>query len=145
MYPAMAIAYQLLMALKIDIGLLTSERIWVCIPLFEFENCIKDLGNKSAASSVSVLMDHWRGGMSKQVLVALCDLYWLTIAFRCTWSIRSPEKDIVLRGQKPLASERAAWFSVVLSTVRALIKMVNNSLSASFMCSSNILAVFLIQ
>lgn len=53
--------------------------------------------------------------MSKQVLVALCDLYWLTIAFRCTRSIRSPEKDIVLRGEKPLASEHAAWFSVVFS------------------------------
>lgn len=69
--------------------------------------------------------------MSKQLLAALYDLYWLIIALHCTQSIRSPEKDIVLHGQKPLSSEHNAWFSMVLSTAGALIKMVNNSLSAS--------------
>lgn len=92
---------------------------------------MKDLGNTSAVSSVYVLMEHRRGSVSKQVLAALYDFPWLIIALRCTRSLRSPEKDIVLHGQKPLSSEHDAWFSVVLSTARARIVMVNNSLSAS--------------
>lgn len=112
-------------------GLLTSDLIWVYITSSESEMWIKDLGNKSAALSVSVLMDHWRGSVFKQVLAALCDLCWLIILLHCTWSSRNLEKYIVLNGQKPLSSGHDVWFLVVLSTARALIKMVNNSLSAS--------------
>jgi len=66
------------------IGLLTSDWIQVCIPPFVLENGIKDLGSKSAAPSVSVLMDHWRGSTFKQVLAALYELYWLILALRRT-------------------------------------------------------------
>lgn len=71
------------------------------------------------------------GSVFKRVLAALCDLYWLTILLHCTWSTRNLEKYIVLHGQKHLSSGQDVWFSVVLSTARALVKMVNNSLSAS--------------
>lgn len=117
-------------AFENNTGLLKSYLIWVCFPSSESEMWIKDLGNKSAAWSVSVLVDHWRGSMFKQMLAALCDLCWLIILLHCPWSTRNLEKYIVLHGQKPLSSGRDVWFSVVFSTVRALVKMVNNSLSA---------------
>lgn len=69
--------------------------------------------------------------MSKQVVAALYDLYCgLSLLFSVHGALGFL-KDIVLHGQKPLSSECNVWVSVVLSTARAPIKMVNNSLSAS--------------
>lgn len=56
--------------------------------------------------------------------------------------MRSLEKDIVLHGQKPLSSAHKVWVSGLLSTARALSKMVNNSLSASSCAVQTFLAVF---
>lgn len=124
-----------------DTRLLTSGWIWVRIPAFVFENGIKDLGSMSAASPVSVLMDHWRGSTFKRALAPLCGVYWRIIALRCAWGL---EKDFVLRGQTPLGPGDNAWFSVVVSRARALIKMLNcQQLYVQFKflgCISNLIA-----
>lgn len=105
---------------------------WICIwAPFEWENWVEDLVSKSAVPSVSVLMDHWKGSIFEQVLAALYDLHWLSVALCCTQSIRTVWKTLSYMGRNLWALNTVLVFSGIVNSERALIKMVNNSLSAS--------------
>lgn len=128
MYLAWGIAHQLLMTLKIILDFLQVIAFgFIFLP--QSEMWTKDLGNKSAALSISVLVTT-EGEACLSKLAMLCDLCWLILS-HCPWSTRNLEKYIVLHGHKPPSSGHDVWFSVVFSTARALVKMLNNSLSAS--------------
>lgn len=127
MYPAAATAHWSLMALK-----MTPDFLQVTGSGFAFLLLCLRTELKTWAVSLQchmfVLMVHWRASMFNRVLAALCGLYWSIIAPHCTWSL---EKDFLLHGQTPLGPGHNAWFSVVVSVARVLIKMPNSSLSAT--------------